>query len=132
MASRPLSGRRELALACAFLLFALATVLLRTRALPPLGGVRLSMHPGQFCVIASANPSAVANGVAEFEYHVEVMDLMGYGKGWHPHGAHINIHGGAKAVGNAVNETVVYAFMALFVINVVVTAIGIQMTTGSH
>ncbi|MCV7255064.1 ABC transporter permease [Mycolicibacterium fluoranthenivorans] len=36
--------------------------------------------------------------------------------------------GGAKAVGNAVNETVVYAFMALFVVNVVVTAIGIQMT----
>ena len=38
--------------------------------------------------------------------------------------------GGAKAVGNAVNETVVYAFMALFVVNVVVTAIGIQMTDG--
>lgn len=37
--------------------------------------------------------------------------------------------GGAKAVGNAVNETVVYAFMALFVVNVVVTAIGIQMTS---
>jgi phospholipid/cholesterol/gamma-HCH transport system permease protein len=36
--------------------------------------------------------------------------------------------GGAKAVGNAVNETVVYAFMALFVVNVVVTAIGIRMT----
>ena len=36
--------------------------------------------------------------------------------------------GGAKAVGNAVNETVVYAFMALFVINVVVTAVGIRMT----
>ena len=38
--------------------------------------------------------------------------------------------GGAKAVGNAVNETVVYAFIALFVINVVVTAIGIRMTEG--
>ena len=38
--------------------------------------------------------------------------------------------GGAKAVGNAVNETVVFAFMALFVINVVVTAIGIRLTTG--
>jgi len=63
------------------------------------GGVRLSMHPGQFCVIASANPSAMANGVAEFEYHAEVMSLMGYGGGWHPHGAHINIHGGARAVG---------------------------------
>src|SRR6478752_330597 len=36
--------------------------------------------------------------------------------------------GGAKAVGNAVNETVVYAFMALFVVNTVVTAIGIQMS----
>jgi phospholipid/cholesterol/gamma-HCH transport system permease protein len=37
--------------------------------------------------------------------------------------------GGAKAVGNAVNETVVYAFMALFVVNVVVTAVGIRFTT---
>ncbi len=36
--------------------------------------------------------------------------------------------GGAKAVGNAVNETVVYAFMSLFVVNVVVTAIGIRMS----
>lgn len=62
-------------------------------------GVRLSMHPGQFCVIASANPSAAANGIAEFEYHVDVMRYMGYGGGWHPHGAHINIHGGARANG---------------------------------
>nr|WP_246215773.1 UV damage endonuclease UvsE [Microvirga makkahensis] len=62
-------------------------------------GVRLSMHPGQFCVIASASSSAVANGVAEFEYHADVMRYMGYGDGWHPYGAHINIHGGAKAVG---------------------------------
>jgi phospholipid/cholesterol/gamma-HCH transport system permease protein len=38
--------------------------------------------------------------------------------------------GGAKAVGNAVNETVVYAFMALFVVNVIVTLVGIRMTTG--
>jgi UV DNA damage endonuclease len=61
--------------------------------------VRLSMHPSQFCVIASPNPSAQANGIAEFEYHAQVMSLMGYGDGWHPHGAHINIHGGARAVG---------------------------------
>ena len=40
-----------------------------------------------------------------------------------------SLGGGAKAVGNAVNETVVYAFMALFVVNVVVTAIGIRFTT---
>ena len=36
--------------------------------------------------------------------------------------------GGAQAVGNAVNETVVFAFMSLFVVNVVVTAIGINLT----
>src|SRR5262249_40723853 len=36
--------------------------------------------------------------------------------------------GGAKAVGNAVNATGVYAFMALFVVNVVVTAIGSRAT----
>jgi phospholipid/cholesterol/gamma-HCH transport system permease protein len=41
----------------------------------------------------------------------------------------LTVSGGAKAVGNAVNETVVYAFMALFVVNVVVTAIGIRFTT---
>jgi phospholipid/cholesterol/gamma-HCH transport system permease protein len=40
----------------------------------------------------------------------------------------LTVSGGAKGVGNAVNETVVYAFMALFVINVVVTAIGIRAT----
>jgi phospholipid/cholesterol/gamma-HCH transport system permease protein len=40
------------------------------------------------------------------------------------------VTGGAKAVGNAVNETVVYAFMSLFAINVMATAIGIQLTTG--
>jgi UV DNA damage repair endonuclease len=27
------------------------------------------------------------------------MSLMGYGSGWHPYGAHINVHGGAKGVG---------------------------------
>jgi UV DNA damage endonuclease len=61
--------------------------------------VRLSMHPSQFCVIASVNEAAVTNGVAEFEYHAEIMGHLGFGEGWHPGGAHINIHGGARAVG---------------------------------
>ncbi len=38
----------------------------------------------------------------------------------------LSVGGGAQGVGNAVNETVIYTFMALFVINVVVTAIGIK------
>jgi phospholipid/cholesterol/gamma-HCH transport system permease protein len=35
-----------------------------------------------------------------------------------------SVGGGPAGVGNAVNETVVFSFMALFVINVVVTAVG--------
>jgi UV DNA damage endonuclease len=61
--------------------------------------IRLSFHPGQFCVIASESESALRNGVAEFEYHADLMTLLGYGIGWHPDGAHINIHAGARAVG---------------------------------
>jgi phospholipid/cholesterol/gamma-HCH transport system permease protein len=36
--------------------------------------------------------------------------------------------GGPAGVGNAVNETVVYTFMALFAINVLATAVGVQVT----
>lgn len=42
----------------------------------------------------------------------------------------LTVKGGPKSVGQAVNETVVYAFMALFLVNVVMTAIGIKMTAG--
>lgn len=42
----------------------------------------------------------------------------------------LNVRGGAKSVGDAVNQTVVFAFMALFVVNVVVTAVGIKLTAG--
>ncbi len=40
----------------------------------------------------------------------------------------LTVKGGPKGVGNAVNETVVYAFICLFVINVVMTAIGVRIT----
>ncbi|HWT47036.1 MAG TPA: ABC transporter permease [Mycobacterium sp.] len=40
----------------------------------------------------------------------------------------ISVGGGPAGVGNAVNETVVYAFLSLFVINVIATAIGIKAT----
>lgn len=42
----------------------------------------------------------------------------------------LNVKGGPKSVGSAVNETVVYAFMALFAVNVVVTAVGVKATAG--
>lgn len=40
----------------------------------------------------------------------------------------IKVGGGPAGVGNAVNETVVFAFMALFAINIVVTAVGVHFT----
>lgn len=40
----------------------------------------------------------------------------------------ISVGGGPAGVGTAVNETVVFTFMALFVINVIVTAVGVKAT----
>lgn len=40
----------------------------------------------------------------------------------------ISAGGGPAGVGNAVNETVVFTFMALFAINIIATAVGIQAT----
>lgn len=39
----------------------------------------------------------------------------------------ISVEGGPAGVGNAVNETVVFSFMALFLINIVVTALGFRV-----
>ncbi|MDZ7884579.1 MAG: ABC transporter permease [Mycobacterium sp.] len=40
----------------------------------------------------------------------------------------ISVQGGPAGVGNAVNETVVYTFMALFAINIIATAVGVNAT----
>jgi phospholipid/cholesterol/gamma-HCH transport system permease protein len=40
----------------------------------------------------------------------------------------ISVGGGPAGVGNAVNETVVYTFMALFAINIITTAVGVKVT----
>ena len=39
------------------------------------------------------------------------------------------VKGGPAGVGNAVNETVVFSFVLLFLINLVATAIGFEITT---
>ena len=60
--------------------------------------VRLSMHPGHHAILATARRSALDNAIVDIMDHVTVFAMMGF-SGWHPHGAHINIHGGAGTVG---------------------------------
>jgi len=55
-------------------------------------GVRLSFHPGQFCVLASDSDDIVNRSIEEFEYHVDMARWMGYGKTWHDEGFKINVH----------------------------------------
>ena len=53
-------------------------------------GVRLSFHPGQFCVLASDSDSIVSRSIEEFEYHADMARWMGYGK--QPYDIKINVH----------------------------------------
>lgn len=55
-------------------------------------GVRLSFHPGQFCVLASDRDDVVDRSIEEFEYHVDMARWMGYGNTWHDDGFKINVH----------------------------------------
>ena len=55
--------------------------------------VRLSMHPGQFCVLASDNEDIVNRSVEEFEYHTDVIRWMGYGKTFQDFKCNVHISG---------------------------------------
>jgi UV DNA damage endonuclease len=65
--------------------------------------VRLSMHPGQFTVLASDNPDIVERSIEEFEYHTDVIRWMGYGQSFQDFKCNVHISGrqgpaGIKAV----------------------------------
>ena len=55
--------------------------------------VRLSMHPGQFCVLASDRPDVVNRSIEEFEYHVDIARWMGYGKQFQDFKCNVHIAG---------------------------------------
>ncbi len=61
----------------------------RARAL----GVRLSMHPGQFTVLASDNDDIVERSIEEFEYHVDCIRWMGYGQSFQDFKCNVHISG---------------------------------------
>lgn len=55
--------------------------------------VRLSMHPGQFTVLASDDPEIVDRSIEEFEYHVDVARWMGFGKQFQDFKINVHISG---------------------------------------
>jgi UV DNA damage repair endonuclease len=55
--------------------------------------VRLSMHPGQFTVLASDNPDIVNRSIEEFEYHVDCIRWMGYGQQFQDFKCNVHISG---------------------------------------
>ena len=55
--------------------------------------VRLSMHPGQFCVLASDNEEIVERSIEEFEYHATLIRWMGYGKSFQDFKCNVHISG---------------------------------------
>jgi UV DNA damage repair endonuclease len=55
--------------------------------------VRLSFHPGQFCVLASDNPGIVDRSIEEFEYHADMARWMGYGRKFQDYKINIHISG---------------------------------------
>lgn len=62
-------------------------------------GVRLSFHPGQFCVLASHHDSIVERSIEEFEYHADMVRWMGYGKSFQDFKVNVHISGRRGAEG---------------------------------
>jgi UV DNA damage endonuclease len=56
--------------------------------------IRLTFHPGQFCVLSSDKHNVVMNTIREIDCHSKVLDLMGCDKN-----SVIVIHGGSKQMG---------------------------------
>lgn len=83
-------------------------------------------------LLQDVNPGAFVNGITLLTNLPELVisevkaGLFGLIAGLVACYLGLNVKGGPKSVGDAVNQTVVFAFMALFVVNVVVTAVGIK------
>jgi UV DNA damage endonuclease len=69
-------------------------------------GVRLSFHPGQFCVLASVNPGIVERSILEFEYHADLARWMGYGRTFQDFKINVHISGqqGPEGIRRAYNR----------------------------
>jgi len=55
--------------------------------------VRLSMHPGQFCCLASNREDVVIRSLEEFEYHATLIRWMGYGQKFQDFKCNVHVSG---------------------------------------
>jgi UV damage endonuclease UvdE len=55
--------------------------------------IKLSFHPGQFCVLASEQEQVIENSITEFEYHADLIRYMGYGKQFQDFKCNVHIGG---------------------------------------
>ena len=69
-------------------------------------GVRLSMHPGQFCVMASESDDIVTRSIEEFEYHADMARWMGYGQTFQDFKINVHISGrrGPQGIRDAIKR----------------------------
>lgn len=68
-------------------------------ALARASDIRLSLHPGQYCVLGSDRPEVVENSLAEFEYHADMIRMMGYGVRFQDFKCNVHIAGRRGAEG---------------------------------
>jgi len=61
--------------------------------------LRLSFHPGQYCVLGSDRPEVVENSLAEFEYHADMIRMMGFGQRFQDFKCNVHIAGRLGAGG---------------------------------
>jgi UV damage endonuclease UvdE len=55
--------------------------------------IKLSFHPGQFCVLASEQEQVIENSITEFEYHCDLIRYMGYGQKFQDFKCNVHIGG---------------------------------------
>jgi UV DNA damage endonuclease len=55
--------------------------------------VRVSMHPGQFVVLASDREDVVERSIEEFEYHADIIRWMGFGRTFQDFKCNVHISG---------------------------------------
>ena len=61
--------------------------------------VKVSFHPAQYCVLASDKPHVIKNSIGDFEYHADLIRMMGFGREFQDFKCNVHISGALGAQG---------------------------------